>query len=83
MMSGAANASSIHEPDWLSLMTPMNTQVPIRKYNKAPRNQYMFIPLFPCFLVAHFCLSYGLIDQGSDFLIPFRSGFLFSLMIKL
>ncbi|RPK08455.1 hypothetical protein EH5_03850 [Bacillus subtilis] len=39
----------------------------------------MFNPLFPCFLVAHFCLSYGLIDQGSDFLIPsHRIPFLFN-----
>jgi len=77
MMIGAANVRSIHEPECLSLMTPMNIQVPMRKYNKAPKNQYMFIPLFLytcswidyfCFYVCLFFRSYCLIDQGTDFL---------------
>lgn len=85
MISGADKASRVHEPEWLSLMTPMNTQVPMRKYNKAPKNQYMFIPLFPyrCSVIEYFRLSHCLIYQGAAFLTLFQSGFLFFLMIKL
>ena len=92
MISGAANARSIHEPEWLPLMTPMKIQVPTRKYNKAPKNQYIFIPLFlyACSWIDDFCIyaclffrSHCLIDQGTDFLTLSQFGFLFFLMIKL
>lgn len=46
MINGAANIRSNLELDWLFLMTLMKIQVPMRRYNKPPKVQYMRYPLF-------------------------------------